>query len=77
MAAFQPLLARVIPLPATIEVKHPQRVIGALGVPLHHRMPATATRAVEEITRLQRLHAISMRKPQDNPGQRSINSDWR
>ena len=73
MPTLQILLARIEPLALALEVEHPQRVVRALGVPLHHRMPAAATRAVEEIANLERLlHAVSMCRLQDNPGQGSV-----
>jgi hypothetical protein len=39
-------------------------------------MPSTAMRAADEIARLELLlHAVIMRNPQDNPGQR-LNSGY-
>lgn len=71
MPTLQPLLARVEHLSLAPEVEHPQRLAGALRVPLRHRMPSTAMWTVEEIADLERLpHAASICNPQDNPGQR-------
>jgi len=51
VATLQILLSRVIPLPATVEVEHPHSVGGALGVPLHDGVRATAMRTKEEIAK--------------------------
>jgi hypothetical protein len=70
VAALQILQPCVIPLAATVEVEHPQRVGSALGVPLHDGMPATTMRAPEQIANSEcALHVRSMCNLRDNAGQ--------
>ena len=69
MTAHQILLPRVIPLAVTVEVKHPQRVGRAFGVPLYDGMPAVTVRTVQQNTNSQwAIHPPRIAKPRDNRG---------
>jgi len=68
---LQTILPCVIPLSTTIEIEHPQRVSGALGVPLHNGMPAAAMWAPKQSANSEwALHVRSMCNLRDNAGQR-------
>jgi hypothetical protein len=70
---LQPLLSRVIPLPATIAVKHPNRIGGALSVPPDDGVPAMAVQTMQQIAHLQPLlHCLSICNRLDIRGQSGL-----